>query len=242
MVARKQGAPAVCSPGSEIEEESGGGRRRKRQGLLEAASRAFADQDYHKVCTEHIASAAGVGKGTLFRYFASKEDLFVATLVYSVEVATAEIDRALAGLTEPLERLETVCENLVAFYRENGHLFHLLHHHKALHEQAGHREFHAKQNLLRGKIAEIISAGRRAGRLRDVDPTIAGRMLFGMLRAALRSGELKDRSPHEVARVILDLFIRGAGRCRKEPAGVGPHPQASRPETSTGPSRADSGE
>jgi len=211
MPVDKQSAVAASPADSAAKDEGCHCRQLKRQKVLEAAARAFAGQDYHKVCTEHIASAAGVGKGTLFRYFASKEELFVATLAYSVEVAGAELDRALAGLTEPLERLETVCEHLIAFYRENSHLFHLLHHHKALHDQAGHQEFHAKQQRLRGKIAEIISAGRKAGRLRDVDPVIAGRLLFGMLRSALRGAELKDRSPHELARIVLDLFMRGTG-------------------------------
>lgn len=193
-------------------------KHKKRQRILEAAARAFAHEHYHKVCTEHIASAAGVGKGTLFRYFASKEELFVATLLYSVEVAAAEIDRALAGLNEPLERLETLCEKLVAFYRENDHLFHLFHHHKALHDQEGHREFHEKQNALRGKVTEMIRAGQAAGRFRQVDPIIAGRLLFGMLRTALRIPEFKDHTPHDIARIILDLFTKGAGKGRTQDA------------------------
>jgi AcrR family transcriptional regulator len=191
-------------------------RGRKRQKILEVAARAFAQQDYHKVCTEHIASAAGVGKGTLFRYFPTKEALFVATLVYSVEVAAAELDRALAGLEEPLERLETVCEYLIAFYRENDHLCQLLHHHRPLSDQPAHQAFHERQNLLRGRIAEIVAAGQAAGRLRPMDASLAGRLLFGMMRSALRSPELAKRSPREIAGILLDLFIRGAGRV--EPA------------------------
>jgi AcrR family transcriptional regulator len=186
-------------------------KQKKRQRILDAAARAFPNEHFHKVSTEGIAAAAGVGKGTLFRYFPSKEKLFVATLCYSVEVATAEIDRALAGLTDPLERLETLCEHLFAFYRQNNHLFHLLHHHKALHDQ-GHGEVWEKQCRLRGKITEMIEDGIKLGRFRHIDPVVSGRLLFGMLRTAMRSPELKDRTPGDVASTILDIFIRGVGK------------------------------
>jgi AcrR family transcriptional regulator len=222
-VSRKEGAERTA-PAEAVQTAEAEGcccKHRKRQKILEAAARAFAGSDYHKVATEHIASAAGVGKGTLFRYFSSKEELFVSTLVYSVEVASAELDRALAGLNEPLERLETVCENLVEFYRGNDHLFHLVHHHKALRDQAAHDEFHERQNALRGRIAEMIRAGQAAGRFRQLDAAIAGRLLFGMLRTAMRSPELRERSPHEMAEIILDLFIRGAGKPSAVPPGRG---------------------
>ncbi len=216
MSAEEKAAPAVPA---EAPTERSCCKHKKRQMILEAAARAFAHERYHKVRTDDIASAAGVGKGTLFRYFASKEELFVATLLYSVDIASAEIELALAGLNEPLERLETLCEKLVAFYRENDHLYHLFHHQKALHDRGGHEEFGEKQKALRAKVAEIIRAGQAAGRFRQVDPVIAGRLLFGMLRTALRSPDLKDRTPHDIARIILDLFIRGAGKCRAEAPG-----------------------
>jgi AcrR family transcriptional regulator len=194
-------------------------RQKKRRRILDAAARAFAAEDFHKVSTEKIAMAAGVGKGTLFRYFSSKEELFIATLSYSVDVAGAEMDRALAGLDDPVERLETVCEHLFAFYRDNMHLFHLLHHDKALQEK-GHDQVHEKQNRLRGKIAEMIQAGIRSGRFRQVDPVVSGRLLFGMLRTVMRSPEFKDGTPQQVSRTVLDLFTRGVGR-RPEAAAAG---------------------
>jgi len=194
-------------------------RQRKRRRILDAAARAFAAEHFHKVSTEGIAASAGVGKGTLFRYFKTKEELFISTLSYSLELAGAEMDRALAGLDDPVERLETVCEHLFTFYRDNMYLFHLLHHHKALHEK-DHDEVREKQNRLRGRIAEMIEDGTRSGRFRQVDPALSGRVLFGMLRTVMRSPEFKDSTPQEVSRTVLDLFTRGIGKHRPEsPAG-----------------------
>jgi len=199
-------------------------KARKQQMILDAAARAFAGQDFHKVRTDDIAAAAGVGKGTLFRYFASKEELFVATMVYSVEVASAEMDRALAGIYGPQERLETACRHLVHFYQNNECLFHLLHHEKTLHDQPRHCEFHARLNQQREKIAQILRDGQAAGCFRNkVDAAVAGRLLFGMMRTAMRMPEFKGRSSDEISGALLDLFLRGAGKghahCRPASAG-----------------------
>jgi AcrR family transcriptional regulator len=220
MRTQQPGSQALTADNGTHESESSCCKRKKRQRILDAAAHAFAGGDFHRVSTEQIASAAGVGKGTLFRYFSSKEELFVATLSYTVDVASAEIDRALAGLSDPVERLETVCEHLFAFYRQNSHLFHLLHHHKPLHDQ-GHDEVWEKQSQLRGKIGEMIAAGIRSGSFRHVDPVISGRLLFGMLRTAMRSPEFQDCSPHETAKTILDIFTHGVGKRRHEARGNG---------------------
>src|SRR5665647_3785964 len=45
----------------------------KRRILLDAALRAFAERGYHGTAVPEVAEAAGVGTGTLYRYFASKE-------------------------------------------------------------------------------------------------------------------------------------------------------------------------
>lgn len=47
----------------------------KRRIILDAALRAFAERGYHGTAVPEVAEAAGVGTGTLYRYFASKEAL-----------------------------------------------------------------------------------------------------------------------------------------------------------------------
>ncbi|HBR09646.1 TPA: TetR family transcriptional regulator, partial [Candidatus Acetothermia bacterium] len=40
----------------------------------------FAERGYHQTTMSDIATAAGVGRGTLYWYFPSKEKLFIAAL------------------------------------------------------------------------------------------------------------------------------------------------------------------
>ena len=50
--------------------------------LIEAATKLFARQGYHRTSTRQIAHLAGVGENTLFRQFNRKEDLFWSALHY----------------------------------------------------------------------------------------------------------------------------------------------------------------
>lgn len=48
--------------------------------ILDVASQMFAEKPFHKVLLSEVARVASVGKGTLYLYFSSKEDLYFAVL------------------------------------------------------------------------------------------------------------------------------------------------------------------
>ena len=74
-------------------------RDAKRERILAAATAVFAERDFHRVQVSEVAERAGVGKGTVYLYFPSKDDLHQAALEGSLlalspymapEVATGE--------------------------------------------------------------------------------------------------------------------------------------------------------
>jgi AcrR family transcriptional regulator len=56
----------------------------KRQRILDAAIREFAENGYEKASTNNIVKEAGIAKGLLFHYFGSKKGLFAFALDYAV--------------------------------------------------------------------------------------------------------------------------------------------------------------
>ena len=49
----------------------------KRELILTAAREIFGEKGYHNTTSEEIAKKAGVGKGTIYQYFESKQDIFL---------------------------------------------------------------------------------------------------------------------------------------------------------------------
>lgn len=80
---------------------------RKRQ-IIESAREVFASQSYAKVGTADIAKAVGVSEPALYRHFASKKDLFLATL-RSTAPKLLEIWQNIAyEVDDPLETLWSI--------------------------------------------------------------------------------------------------------------------------------------
>ena len=64
----------------------------KELAILDAASRVFAARPFHEVLIDTIAADAGIGKGTIYRYFETKEDLYFATVLHVMETLAADLE------------------------------------------------------------------------------------------------------------------------------------------------------
>ncbi|TPG34700.1 TetR/AcrR family transcriptional regulator [Mycobacterium hodleri] len=81
--------------------------------VLEAAAQLFSESGYHAVTTNAVAERAGVSIGTLYQYFANKDDLLMALLEHHVAAAKTAISTALRDL--PASDVRSVIAELVRF-------------------------------------------------------------------------------------------------------------------------------
>src|SRR5262245_2337940 len=107
------------------------GRSLKREAILEAALELFAERGFHGTAVPLIADKAGIGAGTVYRYFESKEAIVNALYQrHKQDLA----DRMLKGIdpkTSPREQFHAYWTILLAFVQENPKAFEFLelHHH-----------------------------------------------------------------------------------------------------------------
>lgn len=83
----------------------------RRQHILDSAAYLFAEQGYERTTTAELCSRAGISLGTLYHYFSSKKQIFLAVLTQD-EQATRELPENLVGRVGPLEALLSFIEHL----------------------------------------------------------------------------------------------------------------------------------
>ena len=171
--------------------------RRNRQIVLRAAARAFSDEGL-EVSLGRIAQRAGVGEGTVYRHFPSKEALFEAVLAEHVDALAAAADRW-AARAAPGDALFGFLLEVIEKSAGRQHFCDALSADKswprALLAAAGHR-FHAGLERL---LREAQDAGAVRADLRADD---LAALAFG--GAALCSAHRDRARGLRLARLLLD--------------------------------------
>jgi AcrR family transcriptional regulator len=156
--------------------------------------------DGERVPMAAIARRAGVGIGTVYRHFATREDLLSALVLRSFGVALAN---ARSAASEPGSALEGVRVFLTATLRDRERFVLPLHGGPVIFNTAI-REVQAE---IRGVLQTLVDRGQAAGQLRDdltpVDLIVAASLLSRPLPNA--------DDPDALARRQIELFVSGLG-------------------------------
>ncbi|WEH40297.1 TetR/AcrR family transcriptional regulator [Streptomyces sp. NBC_01218] len=170
--------------------------RRNREKLVAAARAAFAGAD-DTVPLETVARAAGVGIGTLYRHFPTREALVEAVFAAELDAVTAGADELLATLP-PEEALRAWMDRYAGFVAAKSGLMGTLRSGWA----SGAIATPATRERLTAAIATLLAAGARTGSLRgDVEPDDVMSMVFGAFQA-VSIGDTPERTGR-----VLDLVV-----------------------------------
>ncbi|MDR0342298.1 MAG: TetR/AcrR family transcriptional regulator [Nocardiopsaceae bacterium] len=172
--------------------------RRNRERLLAAASAAFATEGL-SVPLDEIAVRAGVGPGTLYRNFPSKEALLEAVLQDRLQ-RLAEDCEALCHAEDPAGALLSFIGQLVAQAAPKRDLVEAL----GIGGADLNATLAASTTRLRNGIGQLLARAQRTGAIRS-DITAADLMaLISSVLAALGSGAHRQADPGRVVAVLSD--------------------------------------
>lgn len=195
---------------------------KKRLQILRAVEALFTRRQAHEITLEDVARRAGVGKGTLYRYFKDKDDLLFQTASSGFEELHDLLARRVLPKA-PFERqLLTACRNVCAFHQKRRQLSRMMQSEQArpcgLHGDLRIRWMEQRKKLLSGMVA-MIRQGVREGLIRrDVRADVLASVLLGMLWAWSRDVADGPEGGYRM-KLLVDLFRRGAGRNPPRSAG-----------------------
>jgi AcrR family transcriptional regulator len=197
---------------------SSDGRRERRDAqrnlerVLDAARELFAERGA-EVTMEEVARRAGVGVGTIYRRFPSKDQLFAAVSHAACADTRHSLQAAAQAAPNPLAGLRAL---VLVQYRRSQHLATLIDLRPA--DPGGCHQAHDSEELyeaLHTLLAQVIAEGQRSGDIRPGDPGVLAAICLELLspRAFQHVARAVDGAPDDVAERMLDFVLHGLAGC-----------------------------
>jgi len=168
--------------------------RDKRQIILDIATRIFAHYGYGKTSLDDIATEAGVAKGTIYYYFPSKEDLFMAVVEIQAEAFVSELHDTIRATKSFEAKLRTLIQLPVRHICQKMPV--LIEGMKSIPFSSRDRflDFRQKhRKTIMVALQEIIEIGKSEGRIvEDADTANLARVICDWFLLGNDSMEVKD--------------------------------------------------
>ncbi|HLU65175.1 MAG TPA: TetR/AcrR family transcriptional regulator [Kofleriaceae bacterium] len=133
----------------------------KRTAILEAALDLFVERGYHGTAVPAVAERAGVGAGTIYRYFKSKEDLVNALFRHWKQALAGQIIAGVSPTAPPREQFHQLWGGLARFARNHPKVFAFLelHHHASYLDEESRATETRVLDLARAFVARLQDQG-----------------------------------------------------------------------------------
>ncbi|MFO7938560.1 MAG: TetR/AcrR family transcriptional regulator [Bacteroidales bacterium] len=102
-------------------------RKRQRAKIIEISGKIFASHGFKKTTMDEIAKAADMGKSSLYYYFKSKEEVFVAVIKAEAAVLAERLqEKVISRNISPIEKLKEYVHVRMAYLKEFANYYALL--------------------------------------------------------------------------------------------------------------------
>jgi TetR/AcrR family transcriptional regulator, cholesterol catabolism regulator len=182
----------------------------RREAIVDTSARLFASRGYHATGINELCQANELGKGALYHYIGSKEELLAAIHDRVMDQVMFGAERAAAAGGSASTQLALLGQELVdVIHRYPDHVWVFLHEFPAL---TGERAatFRERRRDYERQVESVLEAGVRSGEFRDLDPWLTARAWLGMHNYTylwLKAGG--HFSARDVAQPFAEIFLRG---------------------------------
>jgi AcrR family transcriptional regulator len=186
-------------------------KRKTRQRILEVATKIFAAEGYRQADVQVIADSAAVGKGTIYRHFGNKEQLFLAVAKFNLDQLSEYVTAQLVDVEGVVNVLRTIAIACARFYQKHPECVEIM-----IQERAEFREAIFPTHLMRraetrSELEALIQRGIDAGEIRSLRPAEVvdafSDMLYGVIVCGCIGGARKKLVQR--AERSIEYFLTG---------------------------------
>jgi len=186
-------------------------KERREEQIYKAALKVFSKDGYYKADMDLIAQKAKIGKGTVYRYFESKKNLFISLVEWGLNQLKDEILTSIEGIDDVIERINTALEVYFNFYKNHKGFYRILIYEKYNFMDEIARKFKEKYFAHLHIIENVFQTGIEKGIFKNIDTRSTAIALIGMTDALLFKWLFENKSScfdDELA-ALKEIFFKG---------------------------------
>jgi len=168
---------------------------RRKDEILTAAKRIFAQNGFRRTKIDQIAEEINVGKGTIYRYFDNKKSLFLAVFEQGMsclrEIMRANID----PMREPQDKVRTAVRTFFEFFDNDTELIEILMQVRSEFKDDYRRVFLALYSDYIVRIQKNLHNGVKMGVFRELDVEKTAEAMSAALQGVLQSFYVREFGP-----------------------------------------------
>jgi len=184
----------------------------KQKQIMQVVEKLATNRRFHEITLDEVAEAAGVGKGTIYRYFADKDDLFFQVATSGFEELCELLNRTVPRDRSFTEELLNACKQITRFFAGRRQLLRIMQTEANLvfwRKARNRRRWLDKRKMLINALVDIFCDGIAEGALRtDISAEVMATYFLGLLRT--RARDLQDIAESmKRCELLVEMFLNG---------------------------------
>ena len=197
-------------------------KEHRREEILAAAQAVFFEKGLQNSTMDEIAERAELSKGTLYLYYKSKEDLYLAVMIQGMETLYQMFAKAVEDNPNPIEALQRFGDTYYRYFHEHRDYFRMMHFFQTpqLHRQVSEEMMHSctlQNQKIWQLVVEVIERGMRDGQFRiDLSASEMAMILWSASNAIILRMDYETGEWTKMMNINLDDILRKSNRLMLE--------------------------
>jgi AcrR family transcriptional regulator len=175
-------------------------KEHRKEEILDAAQKVFFERGLSMATMDEIADAAELSKGTLYLYYSSKEDLYLAVMMRGMQALHESYEQIINSNVSTVEKIIRCSDSYVGFFHSNRNFFRMFpflqnpQFHKQVSEEMKESCGTGNQKMWT-MVIDLLKKGMEEGSLRaELNPVEVGIIVWSSTTALLIRGDSEGQT------------------------------------------------
>ena len=184
----------------------------RQKQILDVATEVFSKKGFARTDVDEIAKLAKLGKGTVYRYFKDKKNLFFSVVDRGIENLKDLALESMAKEKEPLDKIKKVIEVYLKFFEKHSDLIRIFIHEQSEFQKRIQKRYYQHYYKHVNKVEEVFKEAQTLGLIKKkLNPKLAIAILTDMLNSFIYTWQLTGQkySLSKAFPLIIEIYFTG---------------------------------